>query len=525
MIMFATDRKSLTAPVAIIAAFLMVCVAGIGFAGLSDAQGENLSDTHPEYGNVNPIDIAPGFSWTYTASFNIEGTVLSAAVNDFETAGFEDAVSIDGMNVVVTIPNGASGAYNLVLQGYHAESEQYAYQWIQFNVKDGIAITPSGEILNNAVVGTPVNFEISATAGYGTVTSITATVSNNDAGNFTATPSGSKVTITGTPTVDDLGDHTVTVNVETSNHETATKTYTFTVYNDFVITADYTTIGNYEDSEVATLSVPSDITVTAWTGLDDYTEGAIVWNADAKTITVNSDAYINQIIEIGATSEDGQTAEITISVQNENDTMTMSPDNSSVLTYFGNDESKTVNMTLSAEAGQFSGIQADSYALASPVTGVSIDAGTGVVTITGAAVAQQNTNVTVNATTVYGKALSTTFTLNVEGAMTFSVADDTLILVCDDKHTVDSEVLNGAAQYATVSYAAQVTGDNASGIQASIVEGKLHIDGSTPGQTYTVNVTASTPAGQSITETFTVTSYLDLAFDSQVSAGAIAYEK
>ena len=164
--MFATDRKSLTAPVAFIAAFLMVCVACIGFAGLSDAQGEDLSDTYPEYGNVNPIDIAPGFSWTYTASFNIEGTVLSAAVNDFQTAGFEDAVSIDGMNVVVTIPEGASGAYNLVLQGYHAESEQYAYQWIQFNVKDGIAITPSGEILNNAVVGTPVNFEISATAGY-----------------------------------------------------------------------------------------------------------------------------------------------------------------------------------------------------------------------------------------------------------------------------------------------------------------------------------------------------------------------
>ncbi|QHK17665.1 hypothetical protein JS82_05915 [Methanomassiliicoccaceae archaeon DOK] len=523
--MFATDRKGLTAPVAVVAAFLMVCVACIGFAGLSDAQGEDLSDTHPEYGDANPIDIAPGFSWSYTASFNLEGTVLSAAVNDFETAGFEDAVSIEGMTVVVEIPEGAQGYYNLVLQGYHADSEQYAYQWIQFNVKDGIAITPSGEILDSAVVGIPVEFEITATAGYGTVTSITATVSDNDAGSFTVTPSGSTVTISGTPAVDDLGAHSVKVDVETSNGETATKTYTFTVYNDFVITADHTTIGNYEDSEVATLSVPSDITVSSWTGLDDYTEGAIVWNSDAMTITVSSDAYINQAIEIGAMSADGQSASITVTVQNENDTMTMSPDSSSVLTYFGNEEAKTVNMTLSADTGQFSGIQADSYTLASPVTGVGIDEGTGVVTITGEAVAQQDTTVTVNATTVYGKTLSTTFTLNVEGAMTFSVADDTLVLVCDDEHTVDSELLNGSAEYATVSYTAQATGENASGIQTSIVEGKLHIDGSTPGQTYTVNVTASTPAGQSITETFTVTSYLDLAFDSEVSAGAIAYEK
>ena len=525
-IMFENTRKSLVAPVAVIAAFAMLFAGVVLFAEGSQAQGEDLSGT---YGEPYTIEVAPGFSWTYTASFNLEGTVLSFAVNDLG-----DNATFSGMDVTVNIPE-QTGTYNLVLQGYHEASKQYTYQYIQFDVKDGIVITPESTILTDtAIVGESVNYVINATAGYGSINSIEATFSCEDdvstEGVFTATPTigadGNYITITGAPT-EGMAGKTVSINVSvaTDKGETATKTYTFEVYSDFALSATNETIGNYADSTSTVISFPADVTVSEWTGVSDLTAG-IAWDEGSRTLSVTSDAYIDEDIVIGATTADGQSASITIHVDNENTAADIAPNQASIVTAVDlGTKTVTFAPTLS---DNFSGIKANSYALASAVNGFSIDASTGVVTLDPAVSgAVESGTVTVNAETNFGMPVSAEFTYTVEGDLTFTATDDekALILVCDDVHTVESAAFNGAAQYATVTYSYEVTSGNEAGLTSVSVEnGKLVVDGSTPASTFTIVVTAHTAGGQSESVTYTVTSWADLSFTSELENGALAFE-
>ena len=129
-----TNKRNMAIPSAVIAAVVMLCAAVLVCSPMSDATGEDLEG----YGNVNEIAIAPGYSWSYTATFPSDleaGTVLSFQVNELNTNA-----SITGHNVSVIIPTDFEpGAYNLVLKAEHADSGQVAYQWIRITVNAALA--------------------------------------------------------------------------------------------------------------------------------------------------------------------------------------------------------------------------------------------------------------------------------------------------------------------------------------------------------------------------------------------------
>lgn len=112
-----TNKRNMAIPTAVVAAVLMLCAAVLVCSPMSDATGEDLEG----FGEVNEIAIAPGYSWSYTATFPSDleaGTVLTFEVNELNTNA-----TIDGHNVSVIIPSDFSaGAYNLVLKAEHADS-------------------------------------------------------------------------------------------------------------------------------------------------------------------------------------------------------------------------------------------------------------------------------------------------------------------------------------------------------------------------------------------------------------------
>ena len=498
---------------AFFAAFAMI-LAGVLIATEStDAVGEDLSET---YGDPYVIDIAPGYSWEYEATFPESLTadvVLDAIVNDLG-----DAVTYSGQynhTVNVTIPSETSvGNYNLVLRATHAASEQVTYQYIQFNVQGGIVITPAGENLGNTVVGTEKQFSFTANTTFSTISSVSATVTGLTVEeDYTVSVSGNTVTITLTPTEEMVGtEQQIVVTAEAAAGESVTKNYTFDVYRDFVLTPDHTTIGNQSDAS-AVISIPEGITVATWTGVDSLPKG-VTWTAETRTLSVSSDAYIDAEITIGATSEDGQTADsIVINVHNESATLALNASEASVITYNDNAADPTVSFSVN-ESGAYSGIASGSYALSAPVTGVSVDADTGVVTIDSSAVSVQNgTTVTVLAETVFGMQIQGSFTLTVEGDLTFTDSNNTLILIIDDDHTVSSAAFNGAAENAEVTYTYDV--QPAAGMTVSVDSGMLVADCSTPNSNYTVTITAHTAGGQTAQVVYTINVFAELTFTSE----------
>ena len=510
--MFATERKSLTVPVAIVAVALMLCGAFIAMSEQSQAAGEDLSGT---YGEPYVIDIAPGYSWDYTATFpeSLEGVKLSAQVNDLGSAV---VIGEDTHTVDVTIPaETAAGSYNLVLKAFHEASNQTVYQYIQFNVQNGIVITPAGENLGNTVVGVEKQFTFTANTTFSTIDSITASINgltvNED---YTISVSGNSVTVTITPTEDLVGaEQTITVTATAAAGEEKTVTNTFNVYRDLVLTPTNTTIGNQSNASTV-INVPAGLDIT-FTGVDSLPAG-VSWDEETRTLSVSSNAFIDQDITIGATSADGQTADnVVISVENESTTLAINTSESNVITY--NDNAEDPQITVSLNEGSNSGIKANSYALGSTIDGVSIDAATGTVTIDSSTVATTNvgTTVTINAETNFGMAVTGSFTFTVEGDLTFSDENNSLILITDADHIVSSEVFNGAAENAEVTYDYQITGETQTGFTVSLEGNKLTVDSSTIEQVYQITVTAHTAGGQTESVVYTINTFAELIFTSE----------
>ena len=179
MIMFATERKSLAVPVAIFAAVLMLCAALFAFAGASEAK------TFPDQGideDLEPstIEMAPGFSYTYTIMFDEtlnEGVEVDYVVNTLpEGTQTNITKQVNGATwgtlKVVLASDCAAGQYDLVLKATHADSGQTAYQYIIFDVKSGVTITPTEIQLGNTIQNDVFSKEFVVTVGYGNIQTI-----------------------------------------------------------------------------------------------------------------------------------------------------------------------------------------------------------------------------------------------------------------------------------------------------------------------------------------------------------------
>ena len=336
-----TNKRNMAIPTAVVAAVLMLCAAVLVCSPMSDATGEDLEG----YGEVNEIAIAPGYSWSYTATFPSDleaGTVLTFQVNELTTNA-----TIDGHNVSVIIPSDfPTGAYNLVLKAEHADSGQTAYQWIRITVNQALALDYSG-CVEEIIQGTAQNITLSSTGGIGTVTWQEVSLPNG------LTLSGN--TISGTPT--QIGENVVQVQAVSDKGETKDLEITFTVYNQIVggSPQTITSAGSAAASD-AIAQTGTDLGVTwAVTG-GDLPEG---FQLDAATGVVSGTYTGSEPVEttvtLTGTAANGpaQTATKEITIRGE-PAFVINGDNT-VLTYTGNAEAKTLALTASATTSAISG--------------------------------------------------------------------------------------------------------------------------------------------------------------------------
>ena len=246
--MFTNEKRNLVAPVAIIAAIVMVLAGCVAFMGMSEAK--TFEDGDGNTGELEPtvVNIAPGFKYNYEISFATSlnmGTEVTILVNDFATQSIDigaeltkTADSADDATwgtLSLEIPTTCTpGDYDLVLKAVHAASGQTAYQYIQFHVSQGVTITPTELSFDKSIQNDEITQTFTVASGFGTFNEIVV-----EATGFTLTssqPSANgqasvEVTVTGTPT--EIGAKTITISGSTNNGETFEYEFDFTVYSEF----------------------------------------------------------------------------------------------------------------------------------------------------------------------------------------------------------------------------------------------------------------------------------------------------
>lgn len=535
--MFKFERKSLAMPVAVVAAIIMMCAACFAFMGTAEAK------TFPDQGITEDlqgttIEMAPGFSYTYTIEFDStlnEGVEVDDIVNTLPEGTqttITKGVSGDtwGTLKVVLDSDCAAGTYDLVLKATHAESEQTAYQYIIFDVKNGVTITPTEIQLGKVIQNDNFSQEFVVTAGYGNIQSVEVSTAAFDVSGQQPSVDGTQqsvtFTVTGTPT--EIGAKTITISGDTTNNETFTKTYDFTVYSEFEGTYTEETIGTTDgttDSSAAE-TVPSDLqATTTWSAqIPEQYQSSVSINAQTGVVTVTGGAYIDIDLTVTATdSTTEQTKTKVVHIENEasDAAISLSGDSAFVenilYTYQGNATAKALTATANKEAGQFSGIASWDI---TESTGVSIDNGN--ISVLGTDLtASTGTQITVTATTEFGKVLTTQFSITVEGLLSVS-SGETVKLVNVSPENTKTVTFTAAAENAVLSYSEQ--NSNELELTADLnEEGKqVTFTSSTAAQHYTYTLHVSTLGGQSDDIEYTVNTYADLSFSSAPSNGIVA---
>ena len=370
-----TNKRNMAIPTAVVAAVLMLCAAVLVCSPMSDATGEDLEG----YGEVNEIAIAPGYSWSYTATFPSDleaGTVLTFQVNELN-----------------------SGCICCSLVGDFREALKQVVETFRITVNQALALDYSG-CVEEIIQGTAQNITLSSTGGIGTVTWQEVSLPNG------LTLSGN--TISGTPT--QIGENVVQVQAVSDKGETKDLEITFTVYNQIVggSPQTITSAGSAAASD-AIAQTGTDLGVTwAVTG-GDLPEG---FQLDAATGVVSGTYTGSEPVEttvtLTGTAANGpaQTATKEITIRGE-PTFVINGENT-VLTYTGNAEAKTLALTASATTSAITWTITE-------MTGVSVENGT--VTVTGEAAVGTAQSATVTATTAYGQVQTKQITITVEDTL------------------------------------------------------------------------------------------------------------
>ena len=486
--------RKLLAP-AVLSVLAMLCVALVGCADADAATGADLTG----YGDVNEIEIAPGYSWTYTATFPSdleEGIVLTFAVNEMK-----DVATIKGHTLTVSaIPSNMAGnSYNLVLKAYHAESDQTAYQWIRMNVGQPLSVS-CADAVSEIIKGTSATFNLKSEGGVGAVT-------------WTATEmadgmklEGSKVT--GTPTK--VGENTIVLKATTEKGESKDLTIKFTVYSAIVggEAEKIVAIGG-KDVSTKAISNGADLGVT-WKA-DKALPAGLTLNASTGVVSgqyTGTEAGSAEITLTGTSAHGpAQTATKKITIQYE-PSFAISGGNDKVLTYTGNTVDKTVTLTISATAS------AITWSIPA-TTGITISQD-GVLTITGSAAVTADGKIVVTATSANGQVATKTISY---------VVEDTLHITGASKLVGKQGILNSAAFTITGGSANTVAiSENTYGDALTFADGKLSVNSPSAHASEKITLTVTSAAGQTATIDVDVVVYSSIGFTSGPSAtGVLTY--
>lgn len=482
-------RKNLSLAVAIAALFALCAV--IVPATDSDATGENLTG----YGTVNEIKIAPGYSWTYTATFPADleaGTALTFQINELN-----DTATITGHTLKIsTIPSNLAGkSYNIVLKAYHAESDQTSYQWIRIAVNAALSVDYAG-CLNEIILGASQNIELKSEGGVGTV-SWTASemapgLSLND----------NKVT--GTPTK--VGSNRIVLKATSTGGETKDLSINFTVYNVIVgdDSEDIVAIGGKSVSTRAVTQTGSDLGVR-WTA-DAVLPQGLSLNPETGVVSgtyTGSTVGQNEVHLVGtSTSGPQQTTQKTVTIKYEPAFVIEGAQK--LLTFKGNEENAGVLLTASADTSALE--------WSIPATeGISINDGK--LVLTGDAQVTDSGQLTVTARSAYGQVVTKTVDYVVEDILSIS----------GPSKLVGKQGISASGTYTIVGGSSNTVAvsENTYGDALRFSDGTLSISYPQPHDAETVTLTVTSAAGQTASVQVEVVVFSTMGFDSVPGASGI----
>lgn len=477
-------------------AFLVTAILALAgtaaFAALSTVVSDTSEAAYTGYGTIYEVDLAPGFTYSYSPSYPSDLTVTTT-IEKYESTGITAAFASGTLTVAVK-DGVTSGSFDVILKASATTGgvSQTAYQHIRVNVVSGLSVSGS---ISNIIKGASVNFTPAGTSSMGDVTWAVKSGTTLPAG---LSLSGGKVT--GTPTA--LGVNTVSLTASCLG-ETKDLVVKFTVYSKIVGGSAQTITSHGNTVSSAAISNGSDIGVT-WAVTKGALPSGFSLNSSTGVISGSSTALQSVAVTITGTSHSGpsQTATKVVTIRSE-PALTLS--GSAAVATYASAADKTVTFAAA------SGTSALTWTVTS-ATGVSI--ADGVLTVKNTAVSG---SVTVTLKTAYGQSMTKAVTITKEASAAITGAAS--VGKTSDAAAVTSAYTSNVSGTWSV-----VTSNVPTGTTVSMSSGTLTLNGSSPTSSFTVTVKCITAGGQTAQKTVTCQIVSPLAFSSVPSAGIIAYE-
>lgn len=483
-----SNKRNMAIPTAVFAVLLMLCGSIIVFSDASEATGEDLSG----YGDVNEIEIAPGYSWSYTSTFPSdleEGTVLSFAVNELNTNA-----SITGHNLSIIIPaEFPVGSYNVVLKAEHAASEQIGYQWLRITVNEAMALSYSG-CINEIVQGATQSITLSSSGGIGAVTWREVSLPQG------LTLSGNIVS--GIPTT--IGLNTIQMQAVSDKGETKDLEIKFTVFNKIIggSAETITSAGAYAASS-AIPQTGNDLNVT-WAVTSGTLPVGMTLDSSTGIVsgTYTGSEPVSVAVVLTGTAQNGpeQTATKDLTIRAEPAFSILG--GNTILTYTGNSNTVSLALTASSSTSDITWSVPD-------LTGVTVDSGN--VSVDGSAAVTAGQSVTVTATTAYGQVKTKDIIITVEDTLTIT-GPGSLVATAGTPASTTAFTVSGGSNNTV-----EITGNGGyeSGLSFDSDSNVLSISYPESHAKSTVTLTATSAAGQTATIDIDVTVYSSMGFTSE----------
>lgn len=545
-------------------ALLMLCGGIFTVTGHEDSDAKSFDGISEDLPVAATIDIAPGFTYTYTLKFPadlIENDGLEVTVPVNTTGVTATPVkSISGETwgtLTMQFPSSIGvGQYDMVIKAYHAETDQTAYQYIVFNVLEGIVFTPDLPSYAINYVGKTVSFDVNVNTSFGNVTGVqivgTSAFSLTSA-DIDTDPDhiGKKVTLTGTITEEmaTAGYYDITLKATTDKTEWSTKTVRIYaaqelpdlqfMYGGYPTTAIAAIDGDPASVDINTPTLIEDANHTLEFIIPEAYQGILSIDKAARTLTLQSDNYCpftdvtiiaKYTVDFGVSGASlTQTKIATLTIANENANLDFDLSTGSVLTYSGNAADKTVAATLNGSHSPVISWKVTDESGAE-ITGVSIakdpsdfEDKKAIITVTGAAAPVESKTVKVTMETQLHKIITNTFTLSVEDVLTIGdmknaggVAIDKVSTFVGSSQAVSFDITGGSGNTLTVSDSGVYTINKVSESSVVLTGDAVHPNGS-----FTIKVTSA--AGQEKTATFDAQVFSKISFTGSPTAEAVFY--
>ncbi len=296
--------NSLKSTIAVLSAFAFV-LAG-AFLIVTD-QSSDATYTE-DYGTIYDINLAPGFQYTYTPSTNMEGTVIS--ILKYEDAGITASLSDAGL-ITIQVKDGiTSGEYDLVIKAENTTAgiTQTVYQHIRIHAVAGLTIDESANVLDDIVLGSPIDFTPSATQTMtnleGNAFQIIWSVKTGTELPAGLTLNGTTGNVSGTPTAS--GAQTISLTASSAG-QTKDVVVDFTVWQKIVAQEDetITSYGSTVSSEIIPQTVSSTDTsgdlVLVWSVKEGTVPEGFLLNTATGVISGSSDVSKTSVVTIEGT--------------------------------------------------------------------------------------------------------------------------------------------------------------------------------------------------------------------------------